>query len=64
MGNVTVERLDVTITVDDDEGDTAFAAHFEKYMRRWREREREMQLDHQYAERDRLLPDGWRGGRP
>ena len=64
MDKVTVEHLDVTITVDDDEGDASFAALFEKYMRRWREREQQIQDDHRFAERERLLPDQRAGARP
>jgi hypothetical protein len=57
MDAVTVEHLHVTIAVDDDEGDAAFARMFEKYMRRWREREHELEQDRTRAERDRVLPD-------
>jgi hypothetical protein len=57
MPHVTVEHLDVTIDLDDDNGDTAFGVLFEKFMRRWSESERRRELDRRFAEAERVLPD-------
>lgn len=51
--DVTIERLDVTIEIDQASGEAAFATLFVKYAKRWQEGVQRAEADKMFAERER-----------
>jgi hypothetical protein len=56
MADVTIDRLDITVNVDDD-GEGAFARLFEMYIRRWSAQRELGERLRSEAERERTLFD-------
>ena len=57
MGDIRIEQLEITVEVGGDEGDAAFVALFNRYIRRWHEQQQRVAADRRFAEAERAHPD-------
>jgi hypothetical protein len=55
MADVTIDHLDITVTVEAREGEATFARLFDTYIRAWHQRVTQQQAARRDAERERTL---------